>query len=63
MSNRQRVMLKLIGLSDEEFAGLLSPALPDLMGTELPAAFWDRGADSGDEALLSLAAWLGESAR
>ena len=63
MNNRQRVMLKLIRLSNEEFAGLLSRMLPDLMGADLPAPFPELCADGGDETLRALAAWLGESAR
>lgn len=62
MNNRQRIMLKLIGLSDEEFARLLSGTLPDLMGADLPA-FCRQRENSGDGALDALAAWLGESAQ
>lgn len=62
MNNRQRIMLKLIGLSDEEFAKLFSDMLPDLMGPDLPMPCRRRD-NSGDGALDALAAWLGESAR
>ena len=59
MNNRQRIMLKLIGLSDEEFADLLADFLPDLMGTDLPASL--TGPENGGS--RALAAWLNESVR
>ena len=62
MNNRQRIMLKLIGLSDEEFAKLLSGTLPDLMGSDLPLPC-RQSETAADSALDALAAWLGESVR
>lgn len=59
MNNRQRIMLKLIGLSDEEFADLLGGALPVLLGPDLPASLRERE-NSGSG---TLAEWLSERVR
>lgn len=59
MNNRQRIMLKLIGLSDEEFADLLGGTLPALLGSDLPASLREReNCGSG-----TLAEWLSERVR